>query len=237
MPQAEFEERDRRIVELLESHRGRVAHQRWDSLGLVHDAVNLNEQYLLAHIDFGGEEGAARARAMARSVESMHGFWLLLFLHLTNYLATNSALVDHVRKMMGEYGGTKFAAGEREQRATLAESPVSAFLGDLRNFILHGSTPPMTFQTRVTPADGEVHTARLDAGPLLRSGRFSVNARSYLEEHDSVSISDAVVEFASLQDDYYKWLFAQFEGLHAEDVKDHNQLVDEYRRMHGRPPI
>lgn len=235
MPQAEFEERDNRIVELLRTHPGRVAHNRWDSLGLVYEAVKLNEQALLAHIDFHGEQGMTRARAIGRSEDSMRTFWLLLFQHLTNYLAVNSTLVDHVRKVMTKYRGTGFADGEKEKRAAFAESTVSAFLGDLRNFILHGSTPPMTFQTRVTPADGEVHTARLDTRPLLESGDFSVHAKSYLKEHDSVSISDAVAEFAALQRNYYQWLFAQFDSLHAKDVGDYNQLVAEYRRMHGRP--
>lgn len=235
MPQEEFEARDSRIADLLQSHPGRAAHQRWDSLGLVHAAVRLNEQSLLSHVDFQGERGAIRAQAVGRTEDSIRQFWLLLFLHLTNYLAMNSTLVDHVRKLMGEYNGTQFEARERERRTTFAESGVSAFLGDLRNFILHGSTPPMSFQTRVTPAEGEVHTARLDAQPLLDSGQFSVGARSYLGGLDSVSIVDAVAAFASFQHDYYQWLFAEFDGLHAEDVEDYNRLVAEYRRMHGRP--
>lgn len=232
-------ERSEALRAQIEAHPAKPAHRRWESVRMVHSALLWNEDFLSKHIDFSGPDGGERAMSymgMGRAQrEAMQGFWLFLFLFLANYTSMNSTLVDHVRGLMANYKGTDFARQEEVRRKILGYAPVAVFLKDLRNFISHVTTPPLAFQMSFKQGQEATFEAQLKTADLLRSGRFSAGSKTYMDDRDAIAVADAVADYATLREEYYVWLFEQFEVLHGDDIRDHDRLVTEQRAIYGVP--
>ncbi|MEV4688913.1 hypothetical protein [Microbacterium sp. LWH3-1.2] len=222
----------------IRNHPGRIAHNRWDSVRLVHAALKWNEHFLLRHIDFTGPEGEARAfsyMGMEREQrEAMQTFWMFLFLFLANYTAMNTTLVDNVRGLMANYRSTPFAQEEEKRRQSLGYAPVTQFLKDLRNYITHVTTPPLSFEMSFQNNETKF-VAKMKSEPLLASGRFSATAKQYIGDQEDIVIADAVTEYAGLREAYYTWMFEQFDALHGDDIRAHDELVNQQNAMYGLP--
>ncbi|BFM23066.1 hypothetical protein [Microbacterium sp. che218] len=225
------------LREQIANHPGRLAHQRWNSVRMVHSALKMNENFLVHLVDFDSPEGQERAFAMMgqepEQRANLEQFWLALFLFLANYTSMNSTLVEHVRGLMANYRGTPFAQEEERRRRALGFAPVTQFVKDLRNTITHVTTPPMSFEMNLT-ANEAAYAAKMSSTALLNTGRFSSASKSYLAARQEVVIAETIAEYAKLREQYYQWLFSQFLELHGRDLQDHDRLVRQQHAFHGR---
>ncbi|RKN68406.1 hypothetical protein D7252_12980 [Microbacterium sp. CGR2] len=202
---------------------------------MVHTALNINEHSLLRYVDFNGPDAEQKVARLAQPDGARGGmgeFWLTAFLLLANYTSMNATLIDHCRALMSKYKDTEFALQDEQRRAPLVTAPVGRFIKDLRNVIVHQSAPPLEFEVRVQ--DGHLtRSAKLNSAAMLTNERFTAGAKEYLSGKESIVITEAVTEYAALREDYYGWLFDQFEDVHEAELTELDQLRQEYLRVSG----
>jgi hypothetical protein len=149
---------------------------------------------------------------------------------LHNFLVGAATLRDHTRGMVRElYTGSPFLAEyNAEIESRFAVSPVSGFVQDLRNYIVHRSILPIRAQLQFKRAEPLQSTARLDVAALLEWDRCSARSQDYLREAGgSIDLKRPVDEYAAIVEDFDRWLAVRTGDLNAEDLREFVRLKRE----------
>lgn len=215
----------------LRTHPGALASNQWRALRMVHEALQTNESALLEHLDLRGSDNQRRAFAIMgqtpKDRAAKQQFWMETFVRLANFTALNSALIDHFRKLMKNYEGSEFGNEANQRAETLKSAPVQLFLKALRNFISHVAVPPLVLDFKLADNQPDF-SVRLASAELLAFNDFTGAAREYLTARPTVSVEDAVKEYAALREPFYQWLHTQFPQLHETEMKEYDILVRKY---------
>ena len=198
---------------------------------MVHGALQMNESALLEHLDLRGDENQRLAFAILgqtpKDLAARQRFWMETFVHLANFTAMNTTLIDHFRKLMANYEGSEFANEVLKRADELKSAPVQLFLKQLRNCISHVAVPPLVLNIRVA-GDRPDFSVQLATAELMASYDFNGSAREYLTGRPVIRVEDAVNEYAAVREPVYEWLHAQFPHLHATQMAEYDQIVREY---------
>ena len=131
--------------------------------------------------------------------------------------------------MRDNYVGTAFAAEFATRNDAVRTAGSSAFLRDLRNYLLHygvlAFVHQVSFPSETSPFVSEV---RLNCTELQVWDRWSAAAKSYTAHcGESIHLSATAQEYISNMEALYQWVFEQFESLHGDDTDAANRLVAE----------
>lgn len=143
-------------------------------------------------------------------------FWEELDQRLHNQLAAAVSLVDHTRRLTDYYADD---APQLINEFTLRNQAVrelqqTAFLRDLRNYLLHYGVAPMvlTLEFKSTASPDTSHSIKMHAARLREWNKWNSPARAYLsefEENDGPVVIREVVTYANAMQELYSWLFDQ----------------------------
>ena len=214
----------------ISNHPGEIAHRRWASLQVAHTALMANEAELLAVVRRAETDATYRSALMANKEFERDVYFHQLFRTLHNYLAMLVTLVDHSRVHMRSYAGTDFAKEQKRRNGVVRESVSGTILRDFRNYMLHVAIPPMEFTVhwnRDHP-DQETFVALFKTRELLKWSNWSASSKRYLRSTDTINVGDLIDDYSQIIEDYYEWLYEQFQLLHGADIADRNRLVSEY---------
>ena len=156
---------------------------------------------------------------------------VIRFFH--NYLAAAKSLVDHTRIVTKELYGSKEFFNEYNLRVknTFGDSPLSHFVQDLRNYILHVGIPQM-FAELAFDGSKETNSIFLDLPSLKTWDRWSPKGRDYLNSlKKKVNLYKVIVAYCSLVNDFYNWFLARQEELHVTEFAQFRKLRDEYNKI------
>ena len=154
------------------------------------------------------------------------------FIH--NYVAATKSLVDHTRRLTQRYGGSPFAVEYEQRKKLVAAAGATAFVNDLRNFVLHRALPLTghTVRFQRDPIEEFESQAYLQTRSLLEWDGWSSKAKDYLAARgETVDLSAAIEDHMQLVRALYDWLFAQFGELHRVDIDEVNKLVNLYNEV------
>lgn len=158
--------------------------------------------------------------------------------HIHNFVASAKTLVDHTRVFIEEhYAATSVISSYKAQiSSTFANDPVSKFVHDLRNYMLHKGLPNshmfLTFkQDPENPERGaELMTGiRLDTSSLLEWSGWTAPAKQYIDgagEH--INIHQFVEEYFVRVNRFHSWLEALLREHHAADLAHLAGLQENY---------
>lgn len=228
----------------IEAHPGTRAHRAWEQLSQVHQILQRNEAELIGLIKH-VENNLDLALDIIQNVRpnpTRQPFFVELVRLLHNYSAAVMTLVDHTRNLMQSYEGT--ATGEEYARrvAEIRASGVAKVVQNLRQHLLHYAVPPVGVSVHVDNVTAiESQTCFLDRRSSLTWDKWSAVARRYLEDHpdDQINLRDLIQHYADGIEDLYRWLYAQFEVLHGDEIEAVNELIKRMPtalRPDGSPP-
>ena len=220
------------IQQRLSASPGAQARSRWDSLGrsvgvFQRNANDLIQTLAAAEHD---ERLAMELIQNVRPTEVRRQYFGLLDQRLHNMLASAVSLVDHTRRLCLKYQGTPFRNGFTDRNDIVRKAGGSAFLRDLRNYLLHYGLLAFVHQVSITARTSPlVSQVRLNCAELQTWDGWSAPAKAYMAAcGDSIHLSATVTTYVGSMNDLYGWVFEQFEKLHAADVDATNLIVEEF---------
>lgn len=158
--------------------------------------------------------------------------------HIHNFVASAKTLVDHTRVFVEEhYADTPVISSCKAQiTSTFSNDPVSKFVHDLRNYMLHKGLPNshmfMSFeQDPKNPERGAELTTgiRLDTASLLEWSGWTAPAKQYLDRAGKhIDIHQFVEEYLVRVNRFHNWLEALLREHHVADLAHLAQLQEIY---------
>lgn len=158
--------------------------------------------------------------------------------HVHNFVASAKTLVDHTRVFIEEhYADTTVLSSYKDQiTSTFANEPVSKFVHDLRNYMLHKGLPNshmfMYFeQDPEKPERGAELTTgiRLDTESLLEWSGWTAPAKQYIESAgEYINIHQFSEEYLVRVNRFHSWLEALLHEHHATDLAELAKLQELY---------
>jgi hypothetical protein len=158
--------------------------------------------------------------------------------HVHNFVASAKTLVDHTRVFIEEhYADTTVLSSYKDQiTSTFASDPVSKFVHDLRNYMLHKGLPNSHMfmyleQDPKKPERGAELTTgiRLDTASLLEWSGWTAPAKQYIEQAgEYINIHQFSEEYLVRVNRFHSWLDALLHQHHAADLADLAKLQEFY---------
>jgi len=225
-----------RVQAEMRGHPGGEAHSRWEGLKRtldVHERNGRELEALLARVSDTPELGIemfqntkppiVREQIEAEVDQRLH-----------NYVASAATLVDHTRRMLANYEGTRFHETYEARRTTISDSPVAKFIKDLRNYSLHRELPFVANTVNIgRTTEGTLGDVRaeieLSCSLLLTWDGWTSGSRDFIRKSgDTIRLRHVLVQRIALVRDLYEWIRNQYHGLHRFEIGMFNELVDEY---------
>jgi len=158
--------------------------------------------------------------------------------HIHNFVASSKTLVDHTRVFMNEnYAGTQTHKNYQAHIAsTFAIDPVSKFVHDLRNYMLHKGLPnshmfiSMEQDPEKSELGAEITTGiRFDTASLLEWSGWTAPAKQYLEQAGKhIDIHQFVDNYLVRVNQFHSWLEVLLREHHADNLAELNKLQGLY---------
>ncbi len=147
-----------------------------------------------------------------------------------NFLAAAMTLVDHTRVMIdGHYKNTPIAAANKlEIDKKFLKNPMTRFVQDLRNFMIHIGMPPLNRVLKVVPLPGSSGQAEIAAHwsltkeNLVAWGGWKSEAKNFLSSitDEEIDLIDLVKKYQDEILDYHSNLDKLLEKYHEHDVAE-----------------
>lgn len=154
-------------------------------------------------------------------------FHMELNRYFHNYLAAAKSLIDHTRVFMNQYYvDTNFKAQFDDKiKSEFADDPLSRFIQDLRNYMLHkgllNSSLSMSYtkieETGQFKAESNANLKKQD---LLKWDKWSKIGKQYLlTRPDEFSISSFCIEYGDKILGLYSWFEKELYNHHQKDYE------------------
>ena len=156
--------------------------------------------------------------------------------YLFNYLSAARALFYHTFSFMKKYEGTPFdtqCTNEVKQRIPRG---INEFIRILRNLLVHQTIPRNSLQFTL----GNVSTKKITWNTTLvlditdskrTSDIWNEESWEYIQTHYSssdIDIKKFCDDYHQIITEYYSWFFSALKEYHANDLKEYEELKNEY---------
>jgi hypothetical protein len=197
-----------------------------DRVGWTFQAYLANAQHLLKHIEQPHSDFtiAIETRVPGNRPEIYRRYQAELYRLLLNYSASTSSLVDHTRileqKLEKSNPGAHLDLVSR--RRVVSDTGVAHFVKNLRNFVLHCDLPSTAGGTSFRKGDDRYRfDTLLTTSQLLDWGGWDKESKKFLIDKDQVSLSMTVIDYDTLVQVLYQWMFqaihqVTFENAHRK---------------------
>ena len=142
---------------------------------------------------------------------------LVRYLH--NFLTSVMTLVEHTRIAMR----SPIIAAEHKNRyqkkteETFKYSPVTRFMQDFRNYMLHYGVPESVHETHFEPEENT--RVYIETAPLLEWGNWHPPALQYIQDHPSrIRLLDVVREYEKLVINFHTWFVQDFAAQYSKEL-------------------
>lgn len=221
-----------RLREQIREHPGSVARRNWRGLALVNTMLNTNYDHLMTHLREVNDQQVALQLASnvgEDAREFQRAFHAETYRLLHNFTASAGTLVDHGIRVLDKED-RQFRTQWKQRVADVIAAPVTDFIKNLRNVLLHEGLPLLSGAVRFDGAEWSADIS-MPRDDLLRLSGWSVAARDYMEiKGERIELADVVTEYMQTIEGLYDWLFPRFEELHGEEIDGVNALMDQYNR-------
>jgi hypothetical protein len=167
--------------------------------------------------------------------------------HIHNFVASARSLVDHTRVFLHEsYAGSPVLKIVQEKiTTTFSENPVTAFVHDLRNYMLHKGLPNshMFLHLQQDPSTGSEAQVtigvRFNRQSLTEWSNWTAPAKSYMEQcGEHIHIHQFTNEYVVAVNRFHAWLEQTLREHHSSELQELEELqlqaaVQDAGQAHG----
>ncbi|SES79893.1 hypothetical protein SAMN05421676_101481 [Salinibacillus kushneri] len=157
---------------------------------------------------------------------------------LHNFLAAAKTLVDHTRVFYNEeYKGTEFEKDYNSKiKGNFIDIPISKFVQDLRNYILHKTLPIAGATLSFNMGAGISHSITLDAKSLKEWDKWTSKSKEYLESipEDRIILKDVVDGYANQVTEFYSWFGDKQKEIHSKDIEELHKLQAKQKELYKK---
>lgn len=214
----------------------RAGSERWTVVGRSWSVFQRNTTELMNLLNTPATDPVVAAHLMVDDGAGSAPFWEELDQRLHNQLASAASLVDHRRRLLKYYEADfpAFIAEHSKRNASVAEMQETAFLRDLRNYLLHYGSPPVIQALELGPTrvGGSGHSVKLSASRLLEWSKWSAASRGYLAsfgDREGPVLGRDVAAYANAMSGLFTWLSQQ-----RQIVMNGGNVPDRLRMDAGR---
>ena len=156
--------------------------------------------------------------------------------HFHNFLAAAKTLIEHTRVFLRQhYSGTQLKTEfDSKIKHEFADDPLSRFIQDLRNYMLHKGLVGNSLSMSITKIEGTGNfkaesTAILKKCDLVKWEKWSKQGKKYIAtQEETIKISTFCNLYGEKVINLYSWFYKELYSHHSQDysdlVKAHNEL-------------
>jgi len=147
---------------------------------------------------------------------------------LHNFLAANSTIIDHTRRLVNSYPQVKNIISERIKK-DFEESPLNNFIKDLRNYFSHYSLPLMTGEIKLKNYNLVVTQPILFKEELLKWAGWNKYSKSFILNSESdLIVRNIIVEHYNRMAELYTYLRQSLIEVYNEEYKKYDEFLDNF---------
>jgi len=197
----------------------RAGSERWEVVRRSLGVFTRNTTELIDLLNRPAADMAFALQLMGDDRATTDAFWDELDQRLHNHISSAVSLVDHTRRLLHYYEAYVPALVKEYERrnAIITEMRETAFLRDLRNYLLHVGMAPIIQTLDLGSTHG--HHVKLSAARLLEWPKWSARSHAYLSsfaDRDGPVLGRDVVAYANAMSDPFTWLFQQRQAVHND---------------------
>jgi hypothetical protein len=199
-------------------------------LGISHYIFITNYNQLKTSLELFNHKEVSSTIWAVKNRNKLNQFQIEVIRLFHNYLASVKSLVDHTRIVVEEVHGNKEFSREYElkKQEIFVNSPLSRFIQDLRNYILHKGIPKTIARKTFIESD-KANSILLDINSLRSWDNWSAKSKEYLDNaKDNINLYELIVAYGSLVIDFYNWFLMKQEELYKEEFRKYDSIKREY---------
>ena len=157
---------------------------------------------------------------------------LIRLLH--NYVASVMSLVDHSRRIAPKLfeEGQHLSIYQDRIESQFTHDPMSQFLQELRNYVLHFANPPARHVADFDPGHLKSVGIKLDCRELLRWKGWNKYSRTFINSCDrSIALAEIVPEYGEKVRALYAWFEEHVLEARKDDMDELWSKHDEWARF------
>jgi hypothetical protein len=155
---------------------------------------------------------------------------------LHNYVAGVKSLVDHTRRIAKKLiDGDNLVTYEQRVDSDFKDDPLTAFLHDLRNYLLHVSLPPVRSTMRFSQNAIDSVVIELSPQDLLHWDGWGKPSVQFIKAHTSgIPLASLVADYERKVFQFYEWIIEHLNKACKPDLDEfwarHHEWADFCRR-------
>lgn len=149
---------------------------------------------------------------------------------LHNFLAAAATLVDHTRRMMDQktINAAHKAEHGRDIKLTFESDPLSRFVKDFRNYVLHRDRPEINLTVHLVPEPAH-HELLIGLESMLTWSKWSPPARSFVESKSPhIRISEFVQPYGKKVRRFGSEFVDRFSNYYSDEIESAIDLMKEW---------
>lgn len=230
-------ERIKELEDRIQKSEGWIAHTRIKNFSLSHKVFNINYKEFKEFLQQFSDPLTAPEiwRVDRRNLLEQILDEAIRLLH--NYLAAAKSLVDHTRVFVNEYytNCDFYTQYNNKIKEIFAESPLSHFVQDLRNYVLHKELPFTSATLHYGPDTGISNTLFLDISTLREWNRWTSFSERYIANlKDKTDFRSFIDEYWVLVNGFYLWFNNSLNELHKEKFSETAILQNELKILYEK---
>jgi hypothetical protein len=221
-----------RIRNQIESSRGFKVYQDISHLERSYEILVLNFADLEGRlIWFALKDNAFKLVGRGR-MHKMDDFWLQTQRHLHNYLASATALRDHMRRLSNAETDSEFKAMYRQKTAAIAKSPLTRVVHDLRSYVQHNDVTPIGSVISTKSSKATETFISLNCAELLSWRNWKKPSRDYLlGAGEDLRLRDILRPYQAMIAELSNWVLSQLCRIHRQELDEFISLHVQLERM------
>ncbi|MEJ2505970.1 MAG: hypothetical protein P8Y81_06885 [Ignavibacteriaceae bacterium] len=147
---------------------------------------------------------------------------------LHNFLAANSTIIDHTRRLVNKYPQVKNIISEKIKKE-FEESPLNNFVKDLRNYCLHYSLPLIMGKIKSKDDGLFVTQPILFKEKLLKWSGWNKYSKSFILNSESdLLVRSIIAEHYNRMVELYAYLRQALIEVYNEEYKKYDEFLDKF---------
>jgi hypothetical protein len=221
-----------RIRSQIESSKGFKVFQDISHLERSYDILVLNFADVEGRLVWFALKDNAFKLAGRERTDKMDDFWLYTQRHLHNYLASATALRDHMRRLSIAETDSEFKTMYCQKTAAIAKSPLTSVVHDLRSYVQHNDVTPMGAVISTKLGKATETFISLNCAELLSWRRWSKQSRDYLlGAGDSLRLRDVLNPYQTMIADLSNWFLSELCRIHRQELDEFIGLHVQLQRL------
>jgi len=194
-----------------------------DRVGWIFQAYVGNAQELMRHIRNPHPDFflALETRAPGDQPEIYRQFTAELYRLLLNYVASTSTLIDYIRVLEGKLKDANPEVHRQilQGRKPISESDIAHFVKTMRNLMIHRDLPATRGTTSWNQHDNQIRfDTTLPISVLLERDGWYRGSKEFMNGKDQISLADTILQYDSMVQDLYGWIFRALEQVTTENA-------------------